>query len=719
MSAGAVSMHSDLWHRVASLRPRLRPETMVERHVLRGQVWYVASDRFSTRTYRFTPAVWSVLMRMDGRRTLDRIWREVAERAGADAPAQDHLLGVVAQLFTAELISSDRPVDMHDIAERAETFMRRSVAQRYRNPMFLRVPLFNPDSTLSSTLHLVSPFCGPLGGVLWLAAMVWFAVEAGLHWTELTKDVTDRVLAADGLLVFLLTFPPLKVLHELGHAYAIKLFGGAVHEIGISFLTFMPAPYVDASATDLFPSRWHRVIVGAAGMMVELAVAAVALAVWLAAEPGLMRSVAFDVIFIASVSTVIFNANPLLRFDGYYIVTDALGLPNLAARSQRIYLSLAQRQLFGLRSVKPTETAPGERFWLLLYAPASFVYRMVVVVGIALFIGTQYFFFGVALVAWMLVTTIVWPLVKGMRYVLLSPALAKRRLRALAVIAGTLVLLVGGIAFIPIPYGTVAQGVVWIPDDARVTAAVSGDAGTLLVQPGSQVEAGAPLLQLSDPFIASKRASAEARLAELEARLAAVEPHSAYEAQLTRSQIGFAKDDLAETVRRQAALTVKSPRGGTFLVPKSDSLVGSFVKQGDTIGYVMSGSEPMVRAAVPEGDIDLVRSRVKSVAVRLEGSILQDVEGARVAREFPAATRRLPSQALASGNGGPFALDPTDKDQNTALLPFFTVDVSVPSDLVRDHWGERAWVRFDHGASPMLERWWRSARQVFLGRFHV
>ena len=719
MSAAPGSVHSDLWHRVADLRFRLRPETIVDRQIVRGQVWYVAGDRFSTRSYRMTPAVWSVLMRMDGRRTLDQIWRDVSDQFGEDAPAQDQILGVVSQLYTAELIGSDRAVDTEEIAERAETQAKRLAAQRYRNPIFLRWPLFDPDRFLNATLHLVRPFCTPVGAMVWLALVGWFGLEAGLHWESLSRDVSDRVLASGSVLVFLLVFPPLKILHELGHAYAVKLFGGAVHEIGLSFLTFMPAPYVDASAAAFFTNRWQRVAVAAAGMIVELAVAALALAVWLNAEPGLLRSVAYDIVFIASVSTVIFNANPLLRFDGYYILSDGLGLPNLTIRAQRFYLALIQRKLFGLRRVALPDLAPRETFWLLLYAPASLVYRLFVLTGIAFFIGTQYFFFGIGLVVWMVVSTLVWPTLKALRYVVLSPAVAGQRLRATSLTFGSAAAIFAALAFLPVPHGTVVEGVVWIPEDAHVISDGAGQVLRFLAAPGSKVAAGAPLLELQDPFIASKRMGAEGRLLELEARLTAAEPTSPFETLLIQNQLQFARDDLAETVRKETALIVRSPIDGVFLAPKGEDLIGAYIKQGERIGYVMSASAPVVRAAVPQEEIDLVRAELRGVEVRLEGALMEPIDSAHVVREFPSATKQLPSPALAVANGGTFALDPADKDQKTTLMPFFSVDVEVESDLVRDHWGQRAWLRFDHGASPMLPRWWRAARQVFLDRFRV
>ena len=139
------SIYSPLWHRVEALRPRLRPQTLIERHVVRGEVWYVAKDRLGAHSYRFSPAVYAVLMRMDGVRSLDRIWQETVAKFGENAPAQDQIISVVSQLYAAELVDSDRPVDQGELGARAETHARRLTAQRFQNPMFLRFPLADPD----------------------------------------------------------------------------------------------------------------------------------------------------------------------------------------------------------------------------------------------------------------------------------------------------------------------------------------------------------------------------------------------------------------------------------------------------------------------------------------------------------------------------------------------------------------------------------------------
>jgi putative peptide zinc metalloprotease protein len=713
------SIYSPLWHRVESLRPRLRPQTLIERHVIRGDVWYVAKNRFGANSFRFSPAVYAVLMRMDGSCSLDQIWRDTVAQFGENAPAQDQIISVISQLYAAELIDSDRPVDPGELSTRAANYSRQMVAQRFQNPMFLRFPLADPDRFLESTIHLIRPFCGLLGASVWLVGLMWFLSQAALHWSELSSDIGDRLLVADNLLTIVLVFPILKFLHELGHAYAVKLAGHEVHEIGVMILTFMPAPYVDATAAGVVPDKWRRALIGAAGMVVELTIAIGAMAVWLNAQPGLARSIAYDVMLIASVSTIVFNGNPLLRFDAYYILSDLLEIPNLAARAQRYYGYLAQRYLFGLTAAQIPASTRAEQFWFLLYAPASLAYRIFVVIGIVLFIGPRYFFLGVATVIWLVVATFLWPAFKILRFVFVAPALGEARPRAIAItgIGALLVWLILGVA--PIPYGTVSRGVVWIPEDARVVAETAGRCVRFVVEPGTRVNAGDPLVILEDPYIASRRKNQEARLAELEARLTAAEPVSPFEAQVLSRQIDFARNELSELTRREHALTVTSKRAGTFIAPHHTDLVARYLKQGEILGYVMTELSPVVRTTVPEDDIDPIRNNTRGVSVRFDGSSTSLIGVGQIIHEYPEATRRLPHSALASTNGGPFTVDSSAKNKDISILPFFEIDIGVPADLTRDYWGERVWVRFDHGAEPLLGRLWRVTRQIFLEHFHA
>jgi putative peptide zinc metalloprotease protein len=461
------------------------------------------------------------------------------------------------------------------------------------------------------------------------------------------------------------------------------------------------------------------VLVGAAGMLVELFVAAIAMAVWLSAEPGLVRALTFNVMLIASVSTVAFNGNPLLRFDAYYILSDLIEIPNLAMRATAFWGYLAQRFLFGAVDAVNPVSARGEAAWFIVYAPAALVYRLFVLFGIATFVGTHFFFFGVLLAIWTAAMSIGWPLFKALRFVVTAPILTVHRGRALTVTGGMAALAALLLFVLPLPNGTVARGVVWIPDNARVTAQTSGSVVRLLRDVGTRVSHDEPLFELEDPYLAAQQRLAEAKLAELKQRLLAAEASTPYETQVLHKQIELADGELAEAKRKFEALTVRSPADGIFIVPNASDLTNSYIKRGQLLGFVMPSGEITVRAAVPESDFDSVQTQTKSVAARLDDASQNITYGLPIARVVPQATHQLPSPALSQQNNGPFAIDPTAKSPDTSLLPFFELDVVLPMRSEDNHWGERSWVRFDHGGTPIAQRLYRSLRQVFLKRFNA
>ena len=713
------SVFSPLWHRVENLRPRLHPQTMIERQVIRGEVWYVVKGRISNRVHRISASVYAVLLRLNGRRTVADVWEQVVDLFDEDAPSQDQLIQLLSQLYTLDLLQMDQPVDLSELTERTGLMRRRQAIQQFQNPLFFKLPLFDPDHVLDATMHLVRPLISPLGALIWLGAIGWFLAQVALNWESLTSNMADRVLAIDNIFIILVVFPVLKILHELAHAYATKWAKGEVHEVGIFFLILMPAPYVDASDSAAFPRKRDRIFVAAAGMIAELFVAAIAMLVWRSVEPGIVHSIAYNTILIASVSTIAFNGNPLLRFDAYHILCDLIEIPNLASRATLYYGYLVQRYIFGIEDARDPVSAKGEALWFIIFAPASLTYRLFVLFGIVALIGTQFFFVGVALAIWTVILAIVWPVMKMLKFVLISPAVARHRVRAVALTFGGLGLAAAFLFTVPVPHGTVARAIVWIPEEARVYAGTNGVVQRLLATPGSNVSAGDPLVELVDPYIRSQRARFDARVAELERRLMAAEAATPYDMQVLRKQLDFARDERAETDRKTAALVVRANAAGVFTVPRPADLIDTYAKKGQLLAYVLPEDATIVRAVLPEADIDTVRGQTKRLAIRRDGDDSQIIEPTPVMREVPGASRKLPSTALAQSNGGPFPLDPTAKENDVSLTPFFEIDIKLSHGGLGPRWEERVWVRFDHGASPVVERIYRSVRQVFLKQFNV
>ena len=712
------SLYSPSWYRVADLKPRLRSHAKVRRQTFRGQIWYVLQDRASGHYHRFSPAAHLVVSLMDGSRSIQQIWDEACAQLDEDALTQDEVIRLLAQMHRSDVLHGDVPPDVLEMTTRAEKQRRRKLIFSLLNPLAVRIPLLDPERFVNATYPLVRPLFGWFGVLLFLGVVGTAAVLAGLHWPQLTENITDRVLATESLLLLAITYPFVKALHELGHAYAVKRWGGEVHEMGIMFLVLMPVPYVDASASAAFREKWRRALVGAAGILVEVFLASLALFVWLNAESGMVRAFAFNVMLIGGASTLLFNGNPLLRFDGYYVLSDLVEIPNLYQRANRYLLYLIQRHAFGLRSVESPVNAPGEGAWFLCYGIAALIYRLFIMVAIVSFIATKFFIVGVLIAIWSCMMMYGLPLAKGLWFLTTSPALYRRRGRAVGVVGGVVAATAAFLLGLPLPLTTVTEGVIWVPGDAVVHARTEGIVSEVLAPPNSEVQPGTPLLRMVDPLLAARVRVLEAEVRELELRHAAVNMEDRAEANIIRERLHHAGAELALNLKRAEDLVVRSPSAGVFILSRPADLPGRFLHKGAEIAYVADFSGPVVRAVVRQDAVDLVRQRTEAVDVRLAGPVARSL-AAEVVREVPSATDRLPSPALSTVGGGDIALDPTSTAEPTALERVFQFELRLPPGEHVATVGGRVHVRFDHGPEALAWRMYRSLRQIFLKQFNV
>ena len=708
---------SPLWPRVAALKPRLRAHARVHRHEYRGKTAYVLQDEASRRVHHFNPAAYELIGLMDGTLTLDAIWQAACRKLGDGAPGQDEAIRLLAQLHRADVVQCDNAPDLDELARRTRRFEQARIWGTLLNPLSIKFGLFDPERLLQRTLPWYRWAFTRAGLVLWLLAVGAALVVAGEHWSELGGDVTDRVLAPRNLVLLWVVFPVLKALHELGHACAVKRFGGEVHEMGVMLLVLLPIPYVDASAASALPGKYQRAVVGCAGMAVELVAAAVSLAVWLGTEPGVIRSIAYNIMFIAGVSTVIFNANPLMRFDGYYVLGDLLEIPNLRLRANRFLASLAERHLFGLPDTRAEPVSFSEGFWLLLYGVASFLYRIFISFAIGLFVAGKYFVVGVLLALWSVAGTLVVPLLRALSYLLSGARVASRRGRAIAVSCGLAALMAVLLLAVPMPLHTRAEGILWIPREGVVLARTDGFVRRVIARPDAMLHAGDPILELSEPTLAAQVDALAARVEELDARLLEEGSGRSVRSENAREELEAARAELGRARERQAGLVVTSPVDGRLILPQADDLPGRYVRQGARIAFVVDPNRVTARVIVSQQDADLVRSRTRSVEVLRADDLGHGVQ-ARMVRDVPAATTELPNLALAIEGGGHAALDPRERGVPRALQRYFEVELELPPPQPVEL-GERVYVRFDHGREPLVVQWSRSLRQLFLRRLNV
>jgi len=709
---------SNWWYRVATRKPKLRSHARLHRHRYRGEVWYLLQDATSSRVHRFTPSARLIIALMDGTRSVAELWELANIHLGEDAPTQDEMIQLLGQLHSADLLQSDVTPDVAELFARGEREVKARQRRSYANPMAIRIPLWDPDAFLNRFKGLIRLIWSSGGALAWCAVVLPAVFLISPHWPELSNNFSDRVLAADNLVALYFVFPLIKLMHELGHATATKAGGGEVHDLGIILLVLLPVPYVEASAATVFKSKYQRAVVGAAGIAVELFIAAIAFYLWLLIEPGLVRAILFNVMLVAGVSTLLFNGNPFLRYDAYYILADLIEIPNLAARSARYWGYVIERYIFGVHEAEAPDASGTEKAWFLFYGLTSTLYRIFVTIVIALFIAGQFFVIGVLLALWAVGAMAIFPVIKAIRHLAENPHMRRHRSRVIAVTASIVLGLGGFLLIVPMPNHSYAEGVLWLPEDAMVRADANGFLSQFLTQPGTSVVNGDALVQSHEPGLIAQLRRSEAKVVELQSEYSAQFVADRTKAQIIHDQLISEQANLALVRERVAELVVRAKTNGVFVAQQMDDMVGRYYRKGDLLGYVIGKAQPLARVVVSQEAIDKVRLATDRVRVRRVDQPQRAWEG-KVLREVPAGGEYLPSSALAVEGGGEIAIDPRDTKGPKTLERIFQIDVELDDKSHVNHFGQRVFVRFEHQMEPLSIQIYRSIRLLFLSSFNV
>lgn len=715
MNDGLISPN---WYRVAKLKPRLHHHVDIHRHDYRGLIWYILEDITTGRSHRFNPAAYLFIGQLDGKRNVDEIYNLINDQLEEYAPGQEEIIQLLGQLHAVDLIQTDVMINTEELFERQDQQKKARIRQRFINPVAQKVPLWDPEDFLNRHFSKIRWIFTPWMALAWLALMVATLLQGVQHWTSISQHFSLNALSPYNLLLLFLIYPPIKILHELGHAFSAKLEGGEVHEMGINFLLFMPIPYVNVSTASHFRSKYKRMLVSAAGILVESFFAALGLLLFLTTEPGLVQNIGFNIFLIGGISSLFFNGNPLLKYDGYYILADAIDIPNLYQRSSLYWRYFFQRYLFGLKHVSSPASARGEVKWFIGYSLASLFYRLAVLWFIFVLISEKFFVLAVILTLWLLGIQLLLPLYKAIKFVTQSPSLKHRRGRALASSGMILSLLIALIGFVPIPSYTLSQGVLWQPEEALLKARHEGFIQQLNMGSLQTVEAGMPVLQLQDPFLQTELKIAEARLSELQSQYRAKRSTNLVEAGLIREEIRVAESEYLYILEKNQSMTIKAFKSGTLIIPEADDLPGRFVRQGEILGYIVDQLPSTVRMVVSQDHIGQLRQNIDNIRIRFASDPSQEFT-ARITRQAPEATNQLPSEVLSISGGGPFI---PRSDSNNPLMTqqkLFLVDLSFDPQQQNIPFGTRAYVRIDHGGEPLVTQMMRRVRQVFLRQFNV
>lgn len=484
---------------------RRRADLVVVETKHRNESAHVIKDPVAMKYHRLRPDEYFVLSRLDGTQSLDSIRQAYQQRYAPTKVSAAELNQLLFRFHQLGLTLSDSALQGESLFQSRDQQRRKKRMQLFSSVLFIRFPGVDPEPLLKRLYPLVRPALGRLGILAYVILVAIGIIGLAIHSDRFAAQLPtiDAWLTVRSVLILGLVIGMTKVLHELGHAIACKHFGGECHQIGPMLLVFTPALYCDTSDSWMLPSRWARAAVGLAGIAVEVGLASLATILWFSTGEGLVHTIAMNVMIVCSISTVVFNANPLLRYDGYYVLSDLWDVPNLGERSKKVLSVAANRFLWGIEEPSPESHSKWQSRGLLAYAITAAAYRWFLTLTILYLVTIMLRPYRLESIGRLLAGFAT----GGMLFLLLRPVYQffshpgrRRKIHMKPTLRSALgIAVILGLFWFPFPSWISVNGRIVPRAETPLYLASEGKLETLFVRPGDRVEAGAEIARLSNP----------------------------------------------------------------------------------------------------------------------------------------------------------------------------------------------------------------------------
>lgn len=674
------------------VRLRVRADLGITPQKYEGKTHYVVKDPVSLRYYRFNEQEYFVVKHFDGKHTLEDAQKDFEREFRPHRLTFEDLEAFAQQLLQAGLVQ-------HETAQAGKTLFDKRRKQRrlqrvatFSNILYIKLPIFDPDKILRRMLRYTS----------WIFTWWFFAASIGLMAAAVTLVLTHFTTFYNNLpeyheffqwntfLYLWIALGIVKVIHEFGHGLSCKAFGGECHEMGALFLCFSPCLYCNVSDSWTLPSKWKRIIISFAGIYVELVIAAIATFVWWNAQNyPTLRHIALCVMVLCSVSTVVFNANPLMRFDGYYILADWLEIPNLRDRSNRMLKNLACEYGLGME-VQPEPYMETSRQALFVgYAIASYLYRWIVTFSILYFLSNWLKPYKLGALSGLLAmaalaSMIGWPIYRLFKGLSKRGRFPDMKRKNVSISAAILLAVLAVFFLVPLPISRIRQtGLVQIDPllQHKVFVPDEGALEVLHVRNGEYIHKGQLLAEFASPKLSAKKLEAEGQrdqyLKEAAAALsnarASTDPdrQAQFLAENKRAQ-ALADESQSEANQIQFQLdklrNIRAPSDGIVMSAPRQDEIGKYWEKDQPQPFCQIGDPKVLRALVPvpPADYHLLQSdmadgRGLAASIRVPGRGNDIIDGRVI--QLPQSDAKDIPLALTHRGGGPLAVKPSNDPQ--------------------------------------------------------
>ena len=678
----------------------------------RGQFAYRLEIPSLHRFFRIGYEEYVFVSLLDGNTTVPQACGLAAAILGKRAPTAGQAASIQRWLLKNELAyvdGSEPPV--RDPRRPNPAVPKASLAGRL-NPFWIKVPLTR-DGRWIDALSTPLRWCfSKLAVVIGLVVILTGMLILYFHRGSLIAS-TSEAFSAHNWIWLLVTWITLKCIHELGHAVCCRRHGGEVHEFGLVFILFTPLAYVDVTSCWRMPSRWKRIAVSSAGMFIELIVAAIAILFWINVESPLTRQLLYNIVFTAGLSTILFNANALMRFDGYFILADLVQIPNLYVEGAAEVRRIAKQLLLGMPSGR--SQYDGWRLWFLrIYGVSAILWKIVICLSLSIAASTMFAGAGIAIAAMGVAVWFGKPLVDLLRFCRHTFRIEPARMVRGAVIGSAMLLCsVAAVFWLPISTAIQVAGITRYPPETLVRSGADGFVVNVHTSDGTHVRRGDLLIELRNPELEQRLASLMVSLQQNELRQRkAIDQKDASSALVLREQQASLDQQIDQLQKQVDGLRVIAPRDGCVIARELSQSIGTYKREGDTLLTIAVPSEKEMLAVVDQQDIAVVRNEVgATVPIRL--AHFEKIAG-KVERIDPRASDRLPAPPLSAVEGGPLAVraddtddddDGDDEDRVRLIQPHFAVRVQLDRQTAaRVAAGMRTRVAIGYRNDPLAAR---------------
>jgi putative peptide zinc metalloprotease protein len=687
---------------------------------------YVVKDPIGLKYFRFKVEEYFLLQQFDGKQTLNDVKKIFERKYRPQTISIEDLMRFAAQLHEAGIAQIDSPDQAKALITRRRKNRWKRVWQFFANILYIKIPILDPERLLERmypwfrwiyTPYFIVFSVGMMLAALTLVISQWTTFQAKLP--EFQSFFNWRTIV-----YFWCSLAVVKVIHEFGHGLTAKHFGGEVHEMGMLFLVLTPALYCDVTDSWLLPSKWKRIWISAAGIYVECFLASIATFIWWNTEPGLLNSLMLATMFICSVNTVLFNANPLLRYDGYYVMADWLEIPNLRIKSTQFFAYLFQEKVLGLELPVQSYMPKSRRVLFVTYAVASYLYRWVVTFSILFFLAQFLKPYKLQSISYALALGSLIPLLVVPSYqigkFIYQPGrmrkVKKARAAAFFAVAG---LIVAGVLLIPTPLRVQGTLVLTAAKPGLVYAEVPGRLVELTKRDGEPVHAGDLIAKLSNPEKVRERIQLQEQYNSSMMR------YHAYSKSMSVADHGQAREyyqhalDLEPAIEKVndqiAKLNLYAPRDGEVIgLPHPETsgpVSGQWLKPGKPFCEVGDPQKLEAHLIIDQGDVDLVKLK-KTAWVKIYGDSERTVKS-WVSDVAKRNRDEIPPE-LSNLAGGEIATKP-DQKAGTAkpLTAVYEVIIPVDNRTLAYQPGLRGFAKIDGGYSSLGWWLWRLITKTF------